>query len=85
MTERETTQDRVEMIHKEAKEQSYLDSMEYDEKVEYAQYQDRKEAPKDKTNLLEIKQILFCILVVLACDLGMRVWPDVAALLLGVL
>lgn len=39
----------------------------------------------DKTNLLEIKQILFCILVVLACDLGMRVWPDVAGLLLEML
>jgi hypothetical protein len=39
----------------------------------------------NNTNILEIKQILFCILVVLACDLGMRVWPDVAALLLGVL
>ena len=44
MTEWETTQDRVEMIHKAAKEQNYLDSMEYDEKVGHAQYLDRKEA-----------------------------------------
>jgi hypothetical protein len=43
MTEWETTQDRVEMIHKAAKEQNYLDGFEYGEKVGHAQYLDRKE------------------------------------------
>jgi hypothetical protein len=44
MTEWETTQDRVEMIHKAAREQNFLDSMEYGEKIGHAQYLDRKDA-----------------------------------------